>query len=424
MKIRNIISFFGLLTMMACEPEMESFKPSPGDADFSTMVAVGNSLTAGFADGELYRSAQQNSYPNIVAQQLKHAGGGDFIQPLMKDEYGFGNRLVLDVIDGMLTPVPAGKQVNPDNLLSIYDEKGPFNNFGIPHAKADHLLVPGYGFLNPYFGRFAKNVNTSTVLNDAMIVEPTFFLLWIGNNDVLNYAIHGGEGETITNVEYFSKIIESIISLLAENNAPGAVANIPDITVIPFFTTIPSIGLVLTESQASELNLVYKDFPHIEFKAGQNGFVVTDAEAQGQIRQLTANELLLLSVPPDSMQYAGWGSMKPIPLQYYLSEQQIENVRETVDQYNSFIRKITGDMNLAFVDVNTPLKNAETGIIFDGVSFTTKFVTGGVFSLDGIHLTARGNAIVANEFIDAINKKYGSSVPKTSVTEFQGVIFP
>jgi len=278
--------------------------------------------------------------------------------------------------------------------------------------------------LNPYFGRFAENIFKSSVLGDAMALDPTFFLLWIGNYDVLSFAASGGEGETITNFEYYSAIMSKIIDQLTSNNAKGAIANIPDVTVAPFFNTIPSNGLFLSALQAAVLNAAYADLPHIEFHEGENGFVVIDLEAAGHIRQLKESELLLLTTPQDSLVDAGWGSQKPIPPEYYLSEDQIDEIKSSITQYNNFIEILAGENNLAYVDINSILKEAVTGIWFDGVNFSTRFVYGGVFSLDGIHLSARGNAIVANTFIDAINNKYGSSIPKVSVTEYPGIIFP
>ncbi len=60
----------------------------------------------------------------------------------------------------------------------------------------------------------------------------------------------------------------------------------------------------------------------------------------------------------------------------------------------------------------------------DGITMTTDFVTGGVFSLDGIHLTPRGYAMVSNFFIDAINQQYGSSISKVYLSQYPAVIFP
>jgi len=61
------------------------------------------------------------------------------------------------------------------------------------------LLVTGNvagvatGQANPYFVRFASSPST-TVIADAVAQNPTFFSLWIGNNDVLAYATSGGTG--------------------------------------------------------------------------------------------------------------------------------------------------------------------------------------------------------------------------------------
>ena len=78
---------------------------------------------------------------------------------------------------------------------------GGFGNMGVPGAKSFHLVAEGYGNLanvasgkaNPYFVRFASSASTS-VLKDAVAQKPTFFSLWIGNNDVLSYATSAGVG--------------------------------------------------------------------------------------------------------------------------------------------------------------------------------------------------------------------------------------
>ena len=88
MKYRYIIILSLLAFVYSCTPELDDFQTSAGNADFTTYVALGNSLTAGYADGSLYRSAQLNSYPAILSQQFKKAGGGNFVQPLMEGEYG------------------------------------------------------------------------------------------------------------------------------------------------------------------------------------------------------------------------------------------------------------------------------------------------------------------------------------------------
>jgi hypothetical protein len=59
-----------IVLIFGCEPNIDVPAPSSGGADFSNYIAVGNSLTAGYADGGLYDDAQMQSYPAIIAGQI------------------------------------------------------------------------------------------------------------------------------------------------------------------------------------------------------------------------------------------------------------------------------------------------------------------------------------------------------------------
>ena len=88
------IALAAIAALASCEPEFENSVEdsgfySSGEANLSNFVAVGNSLTAGYADGALYITGQENSFPNIMAQQFAKAGGSEtFTQPLMADNLG------------------------------------------------------------------------------------------------------------------------------------------------------------------------------------------------------------------------------------------------------------------------------------------------------------------------------------------------
>ena len=58
------------------------------------------------------------------------------------------------------------------------------------------------------------------------------------------------------------------------------------------------------------------------------------------------------------------------------------------------------------------------------MNYSTAFVTGGSFSLDGVHLTGKGYAVIANEFIKAINAKYKSNLRQVNPNNYSGVKFP
>ncbi|MBK9225468.1 MAG: hypothetical protein IPO23_14155 [Flavobacterium sp.] len=79
-----------------------------------------------------------------------------------------------------------------------------------------------------------------------MAQSPTFFSLWIGNNDVLGYALAGGDPalDAITPTTTFSFAYSTLVNTLTSNGAKGVVGNIPYVTTIPQFTTIPVKPLI------------------------------------------------------------------------------------------------------------------------------------------------------------------------------------
>ncbi|MBK6965916.1 MAG: hypothetical protein IPH20_18805 [Bacteroidales bacterium] len=442
MKSRYIAYFLLLLVAVSCEPKIDEFTPSAGSADFSRYVSLGNSLTAGYADGALYTSGQSFSYANIIAGQLALAGGGNFVQPVVTNEDGLlPGKLKLGISTNCLGvsglgPVSAGG--SPTGLPGAVAPVGySVHNFGVPGAKSYHLVAPGYGnpaglltnpmTANPYFVRFASSP-TTTVVADAMAAGPTFFSLWIGNNDVLGYSTTGGAGDVITGQDLFSGALTGIVNAMTSTGAKGFIANIPDVTSVPFFTTIPYNGLVLTQqAQVDALNQAYgSGLLGINFVLGQNPFVISDPTSPNGIgmRQLEQGELVLLTLPQDSIRCAGWGSQKAIPGYYILDASEINAVKIATQAFNQTLSNLADSKGLAYVDANSFMAKAKTGLVYDGIKFSVTYVTGGIFSLDGIHLSPRGNAVIANYFIDAINEKYGSGVPHVNVGDYPGIVFP
>lgn len=440
MKSRYIAYFLLLLVAVSCEPKLDDYTPSAGSADFSKYISVGNSLTAGFADGDLYLTSQNYSYPNIIAQQMKLVGGGEFKQPLMFDELGFGNKRVLSIIqplDCSGNPV-GGPSLSPVLSVGVPDQRnfssiaanGPYNNLGVPGAKSFHLMLPQYGSLNPYYGRFTTDPISKSVISLAKDANATFFSLWIGNNDVLSYALAGGESDAITSQEIFESTYTALLDSLTANGAKGLVANIPDVTSVPYFTTVPYNGLefkIEDSTDVKNLNLLHAFLgTGIVFSIGSNPFIIEDplaANGKG-MRQMVEGELVLLNIPRDSIACKGWGTQRPIMASLVLDNNEIGMLKEAVKGYNETIKKLAEEKGLAYADANSFMKSAKSGLIYDGIRFSASFVTGGVFSLDGIHLSPRGNAIVANFFLDAINDKYNSAIPHVNVGDYPGLVFP
>ncbi len=451
--------------LWSCQPEINEFEPSKGNADFSVYMTAGNSLTAGYADNALYKSGQENSFSNMLAEQMEYVGRtGSFNIPYIntEDGVGTGNGVLFTKLtmgftqdclgNTSLGPVRANPNASQQELAVLLGTsvaaQGPFHNIGVPGAKVTHLLAPGYGALNPFYGRFASAAGNA-VIDEIALVKPTFFTLWIGNNDVLSYAIAGGAADQITPLDGapgvgFAASLEAILMTFKATATAGAIANIPDITDVPYFTTVPHNPIALTDqTQVDQLNAAYAPYNaamqqfgldyRISFELGANAMVIQDQtipmppgyEAL-QIRQIKANELVLLSIPQDSIKCAFWGgTQKPVPGTFVLDEKEIMDIDEAVAGYNLAIKAAAEKYDLAHADMNALMKKGSSGgFVMDGVVFTNAFVTGNAFSTDGVHLTPQGNAVAANTFIDAINKKYNASIPKVNVAQYNAVVLP
>lgn len=445
---KTIIITIAVSALVSCKPDLKAPASDKGNIDVTKYVAIGNSITSGFADGALYYEGQQVSYAVLLSEQFKAVGGGEFVVPYMPAGVGIGSSLNAKLILGYktdcqnvsgLSPIPAAAFGDVTGLFTSIANKGPFNNMGVPGAKVTTVVYGGYGNFNngagnynPFFYRMqtSSEMATASMLSKAAEQNPTFFSVFIGNNDVLGNALAGGMSSTPITPSAggigtgFDASYDLIISTMMANGAKGVIGNIPDITNIPHFTTVPYNGLTLTATEVSSLTVTYAA-SGVTFKEGSgNAFMIKDASAPGGVRQIKSNEYILLGTPQDSLKCAGWGKTKPLDDQYVLNAREVLNLKEAAAAYNAKIKTVAEEKGLAFVDVNAFMANAKKGIVYNGITSSAAFVSGGAFSLDGIHLTPRGNAMLANEFIKAINATYGSTINLVDVTKYNGVVFP
>lgn len=411
----------------ACKPKLTPDKPAAGGANFSRFMVVGDSYAAGFADGSLYRSAQQNSFPAMLAAQFSQVSGGNFKQPLVPGESGLPHpKNVLAIAAGCdgiasLMPVPDTRWDTAGNHDNITAQE-PFNNIALPGLRVADVLLPDYittlNFLKPgelpFAARFFHDIHYSPLQQlqyTRDTLNPTFFTMWLGFYDVFLYAQAGGTGSAfppgapgfadITPQQLFETNYDTLVQAMVKNGAQGVLINIPDIMDMPYFNTIP-----LQDN-------------------GGNYFKIMD---RAVTRNIADGEHLLLEMPLDSLKCAGWGVTTPIPDKWALTNKapnmEVDNVRNAIAGYNAFIAKEADKYGLALVDINSYLKTLDPGVVFNGVTYTPKFVEGGAYSLDGLHFTQRGYALIANQVINAINKKYGSTLPQIDVNKYQEVLFP
>lgn len=448
-------------------PVDEEIQLSSGTADFTKFVAVGASFSAGFTDGALFLASQENSFPNLLAGAFANAGGGEFTQPLTNDNIGglllvgsqiHNPRLYFDGAGISLLDATPTNEVS--NVIP-----GPYNNMGVPGAKSFHLLANGYGnvagveagLANPYFARMASSSNAS-MLEDAASQSGTFFTLSeIGGNDVLSYAASGGSGvdqtgnfdpssygpTDITDPNVFAQVFVTIADALTANGAKGVVSNVPYITSLSHFTTVPYNPVPLDAATAAQLNGAFapynggllqveaaglisseeREFRTIVFAAGQNAVTIVDEDLTNltalglpSYRQATSDDLIVLPASSfigttvnENPQLIN-GVSVPLEDKWVLTPQEQQAIATATDAYNTTIEAVASAKGLAFVDFKSLLNEASNGgILFDNFNMTTQLVFGGLVSLDGVHLTTRGYALIANRMLEAIDATYGSN---------------
>lgn len=275
--MKNIRYYFSFvcLGLLGCQydfPEDASPDPNPGQADFTKIVAVGDAISAGFMDGALYNRGQENSFVNILAGQMKLAGGGELIQPDINSENGYFSmgpnntvlgRLVLSVnpATGATGPAPIG----PGDLPAPFTgEKSQLNDFGVPGITLGTALIPDTGnpaspLFNPYYSRMASNPGASTLVGDAaaaMANGGTFFSFWLGNNDVLGYATGGASNPAILTEDaaFQTRLNAGLGAFLNANpEANGVIMNFPNLNTLPHFNLINPLGIQVPASARAEL---------------------------------------------------------------------------------------------------------------------------------------------------------------------------
>jgi len=467
MKFKYIFLSVLFLGLMACETDVENpgatypdayLDIDSGDADFSTYVAMGESITAGFSDNSLFAAAQMNSYPNIMAGVMSMAGGGEFTQPYVSDNVGginvggtqfWGPRAYFDgagpaLVSGSITT----------EATSV--EAGPYSNMAMPLAAAITYVAPGVGSMeglmagqaNPWYVRTASS-NGATMVGDAMMQQPTFVTL-VPGNDFANYGLFGASGLPFGPLELNGPTgmlagVVGTIQTLSSAVPNGVITTLPDPTNTATYNTVPYNSIPLTDGLAAQLNaalatpyngglaaaqafgLISADevaLRTLNAVVGNNPILIededlTDLSALGlpSVRLANANDKINLfalpnlgTVPDPSNPLGIWGVTIPAPDWAVLTANEITEVQTKVAAGNAAIAASIPsgwalfDLAALYNDVVT------TGVSEDSFNMTGDLVFGGFFSLDGYTPTSRGSALIAKRMMEAIDATWGSNL--------------
>ncbi|MFC1729905.1 SGNH/GDSL hydrolase family protein [candidate division KSB1 bacterium] len=414
-----------LATIFSCGEKDDLLVPpaviNAGDADFSNYVALGNSLTAGVMSNALWKEDSQYSFPVLIAGQV----GESFVQPLI-DDPGLSDFIEPSTIVGVLRLTALPNTIEP--WLTTGDPTSLLEN---PTAVYDNLGIPGittYDMLSATAGDETASAlaggganllvdlilrgSGNTPVEQAIAQNPSFVTLWIGNNDVLGAVVRGDviPGALPTPLVAFEALYTGIVAQLAAADIDFVVCNIPSVTSIPYAMTVPPVVF-----NPATMEPVMPDGVPVPW-AGIDDY----AHSLVLLSALVDPNTLLASTPAS---LGGLGV--PLADAYWLDPGELTAIGEAVAGFNGVISSLATTYGYEVVDINAVLANiAANGYSSYGEELSADFILGGLFSLDGVHPSARGYGIVANEIISVINSEYDAAIPLVNINNLPAMNLP
>jgi hypothetical protein len=441
------------------------------------LVAIGDSLTMGIQSAGLVKKYQLHSFPYLIAKQM--GVDASFEQPYVRPP-GFGTppyaeplqfengKIISTYLQEGISRLELLMKILP--LLENLSLERPYNNLGvggawlqdIRHTTSHNNSVLDDNFLFDLVLRnsFNPNFGNTTVLQQAVELKPTIVLLWIGNNDILRAVMEGGDSRLITDPASFRNEYTALLSdLEAQTDAHIFLANIPGYlayvhvmegivqSVDGFENNVPVpvlfnsetmrpitfgdqedsfyIPLLTVEgSDKDPVQYLVQDAIERYFRDGLGIPDKTDLQEMGLAADEGEAQALFILIQ-DAMTAAsvtmGSGVGSPFTGDLTITESESSGIVSAVSALNDVIEDLSSRFDIPLVDVNH-MWDPENEGAFGGYSgeFVLDDPENTVFSLDGVHPNNLGHAIIANAFIDSINRELDLGIPKLNPEDFKG----
>jgi lysophospholipase L1-like esterase len=382
-----------LIALCSCSSSSSSSTPSIPTAaqtsnagNFSTTVFLGDSLTAGYQSGSLLDTAEVHGWAPLVAAQANFA----ITQALIAYPGAPSTMLLESVGPPPVITTAAGTttgRTNPASQVTDLAVPGAYLNdiantvpLANPTTGEEQITQLVLGF--PGLGLGEADSQASF----AVKASPTTIFLWVGNNDALVADLDGTPTSMTSLSDFTTQYTALIQELTTRTSAHLVIGNIPDVTLVPYLTPAAE---VLAEYSAAT------GYPAATLSA-LFGISPGDFVTPEGLAEIAA---ILAATQKTPLSDAG-----------VLTAAEAVTVQANVVAYNKVIAAQATAAGATLVDINALFTSlAANGKTINGYPGTTGFL-GGLFSLDGIHPSNTGYAIVANTFIDAMNAAFKSSI--------------
>jgi hypothetical protein len=376
---------------------------------FNSYVAIGNSVTAGFQSQGITDSTQRRSYALLLAQSM----GTRYAYP------SIAGRGCPPLIASFLT------QARTTGTATTCDLRA------LPTDILTNVAVPGATSLDPSSTSTAAS-NTLTTLflggktqvERALMANPTFVTIWIGNNDLLGPVVSNGAttgGPTpslpaITSQTQFQTNYAAMLNPLKAQNAnlKGVLIGVVNVANAPVM--FPAVALLNAQFKGGfdqiACGTVAAPAPTSTCNATKQ--TVLDASCTPTTTTLI-NMFLAFQMRTGAYGTniiactrggASGGLPYPIGDALILDAGEQATVTAAANGYNAYIKAKADSTGFLFYDPNTLLLSLRTaGTVVTNIpnlaSGTQTFGTG--MSNDGVHPAAAIHLTLANALITLIN---------------------
>jgi lysophospholipase L1-like esterase len=393
-----------------------------GGALFSTYIALGTSISAGVQSAGLSDSTQKQSFPYLLAQAMGVTVGVNWTYPSFNNP-GCPPPYTNPLTGARVTPTGYPPSTSTSCYLLNPAFIRPFTNLlGVPSIRAAQVLnildltypasdtLPAAQFIT----------GSRTPITELMEAKPTFVTLEIGADDILHAATHGNAA-LLTPLATFQTQFTAIADSIDKTGAKVAVANVPNITVIPHFSAgvvffclkTGAAGCPVPATAPYNLATFTVDASCAPTAAGGVGdqmlvgFTAT-ATITGTLAGGGAASLNCGAATATVTDQTGTHATGPV-----LGAAAVAAIVTEGVQIDSFIHLQANQRGWAYVDLHGLLA-ANAALIPKFPNFhptvppTVDF--GALFSLDGIHPTAAGQKAIADAFVLAIDAKFSTTL--------------
>lgn len=388
--------------MAACSggDNNEVLGPKVSNDIFKSYVAIGNSITAGYQSSGISDATQRQSYAFLLAQQM----GTRFAYPSLVNP-----GCPAPIINFQTQARPTGAP--PCALRQQFTDI--LNNVAVPGASSyDPTDADGTPFSNTLTSFI---LGGKTQVQRALEADPTFATIWIGNNDVLGFAVADSRTTAatglagMTSVATFTANYDAMINQLVAGapDVKGVLVGVVQVSNAPIM--FPAAALSNATFKAG-FDLIANTTTVLDascLAAGAGATSVINTFLAFQIRT-GAHPAIVACVP------GGASGALPAPVGDILVLDPTEQATVTarINAYNAYISSKAAAIGFAYWDPNptlVTLKTAGTLIrTIPTLGATNTFGTG--MSLDGVHPAALVQKEIANALIPVINTKYGTSL--------------